>query len=89
MTEAIVPHEAFSILRPDAVAECYDGVTEAGLYGPLWDCVPFYTAPSPEESEEPCYGMDCVADFWDRFTPEQQVALNAIAEAHDAEWDAE
>jgi hypothetical protein len=39
-----------------------------------------YTAPSPEESEEPCWGMDCVADFWGKFTREQQEALNALAE---------
>ena len=76
------PHRSFEIFRPDEVAECWDGI-DADLRRALWDCVPSYTAPSPEVSEEPCYGMDCVADFWDRFTPEQQAALNAAAEAND------
>ena len=80
----IKPHTAFDIARPDEVAECWDGVLSAGLYEPLWDCVNSYTAPSPEESEEPCWGVDCVADFWDRFTPTQQEALNALAERYDA-----
>ena len=80
----IQPHDLFTYFRPDEVAECFEGTTAAGLIGPLWDCVDSYTSPSPEESEEPCVGEDCVADFWDRFTPEQQAALNAIAVAHDA-----
>ena len=77
------PHPAFDLIRPDEVAECWEGVIAAGLYEPLWDCVGSYTAPSPEESEEPCWGADCVADFWDRFTPEQQLALNQLAERND------
>ena len=76
----ITPHIAFDVIRPDEVAECWEGVDEAGLYEPLWDCVGSYIAPRPEESEEPCYGMDCVSGFWDRFTPEQQAALNQLAE---------
>ena len=76
----ITPNSWFDLIRPDEVAECWEGVLAAGLYEHLWDCVGDYTAPSPEESEEPCYGMDCVADFWDRFTPEQQLQLNQLAE---------
>lgn len=81
----IEPHAAFEIIRPDEVAECWDGVYDAPgeLYEALWECVSSYTAPSPEESEEPCYGMDCVADFWCRFTPEQQIKLNEMAELND------
>jgi hypothetical protein len=79
----IRPHAAFNIIRPDEVAECWEGVLAAGLYQPLWDCVNDYTAPSPEMSEEPCWGMDCVADFWDRFSPEQQHQLNQLAERHE------
>jgi hypothetical protein len=41
--------------------------------------VSHFTAPSPEESEEPCIGSDCVADFWDLFTPDQQEVLNQLA----------
>jgi len=81
----ITPNEIFEIVRPDEVAECWDGVLDMGLYQPLWDCVPEYTGPSPEESEEPCHGMNCVADFWDRFDRGQQIALNELAEREDAQ----
>jgi hypothetical protein len=79
----IYPNSWFHTIRPDEVAECWNGVLASGLYQPLWDCVEAYKAPSPEESEEPCRGMDCVADFWDRFTPEQQQLLNALAKSND------
>lgn len=78
------PHGAFNYTRPDEVAECWDGVFAAGnLYETLWACVTHFTAPSPEESEEPCIGTDCVADFWDMFTPEQQETLNQLAADRD------
>jgi hypothetical protein len=79
----ITPNSWFQMIRPDEVAECWDGVLRLGLYEPLWACVDHYSAPSPEESEEPCHGMDCVADFWDRFTPQQQQLLNALADRND------
>lgn len=63
-------------IRPDEVAECWEGVmAEPGLYSALWACVSGYKAPSPEQSEEPCHGMDSVADFWEQFSPEHQAAL--------------
>ena len=84
----IAPHAAFRLARPDEVAECWEGICAVpGLYAALWACVADYKASPPEVSEEPCYGMDTVADFWDRFSPEHQEALNAAAEAHEAEWD--
>ena len=80
----ITPNSWFQMIRPDEVAECWDGVLSSGnLYEALWACVDHYSAPSPEESEEPCHGMDCVADFWDRFTLEQQLKLNQLAERND------
>ena len=79
----ITPHDWFDMIRPDEVAECWEGVLDAGLYEPLWACVKGYKAPSPEDSEEPCYGMDCVIDFWDQFTPEQQQLLNDLAIRND------
>lgn len=82
----ITPHAAFDVVRPDEVAECWDGVLAAGdLYERLWECVSSYTAPSPEVSEEPCYGMDCVADFWDRFSAAEQETLNQLAQRRDDE----
>ena len=78
------PHTAFHYVRPDEVAECWNGVLAAGnLYEALWACVSHFTAPSPEESEEPCIGSDCVADFWDLFTPDQQEVLNQLATDHE------
>jgi hypothetical protein len=85
----IKPHTVFDIIRPDEVAECWEGVTSAGLYGPLWACVDDYSAPSPEVSEEPCWGVDCVADFWDRFTSDQQLLLNQLAVRNDPRAQAE
>lgn len=76
------PHTAFHYVRPDEVAECWDGVTN-DIYECLWACVSHFTAPSPEESEEPCIGSDCVADFWDLFTPDQQEVLNQLAADRD------
>jgi len=81
------PHPSFEIVRPDEVAECYDGVLAVpGLYEALWACVVLYNAPRPEVSEEPCYGMDCVQDFWDRFSDDHKAALNEIAAKHDEQW---
>lgn len=66
----------FGIIRPDEVAECWNGVLAVpGLYEALWAFAPEYKSPSPEESEEPVYGLDTVADFWDRISPEHQAAL--------------
>jgi hypothetical protein len=79
------PHSYFKTIRPDEVAECWDGILAVpGLYEALWACVGDYKAPSPEVSEEPCYGMDTVAGFWDRFSDEHKAALNEAAEAADA-----
>lgn len=81
------PHPTFEIARPDEVAECWDGIFAVpGLYEALWACVEDYKAPRPEVSEEPCYGMDCVADFWDRFSDDHKAALNAAALAQAALW---
>lgn len=76
--EPMKPNCVFDIVRPDEVAECWDGVTD-DLYRALWACVNDYKAPRPEVSEEPCIGMDSVADFWDRFTDADKAALNALA----------
>lgn len=79
----IKPNSWFQTIRPDEVAECWDGVLSSGLYEPLWQCVDHYKGPSPEESEEPCIGMNCVADFWHRFSPDKQQLLNQLADRND------
>lgn len=78
----VIPNIAFNVVRPDEVAECWEGVDDI-LYVALWDCVANYRRPSPEDSEEPCHGMDCVADFWSSFTTAQQEQLNALAVKND------
>lgn len=84
MTEA---HPFLEIARPDEVAECWEGIFAVpGLYEALWACTEAYKAPRPEVSEEPCHGMDCVADFWDTFSDDHKVALNAAAARADAEF---
>ena len=76
--------DKFGIIRPDEVAECWNGVLAVpGLYEALWDCVYKYTGPTPEESEEPVYGLNCLADFWDTFTPEHQEALIRLEQEND------
>lgn len=77
----------FGIITPDQVAECWNGVLAVdGLYEALWGCVDKYKAPTPEESEEPCYGMDCVADFWKEFSPAHQEALIRLEAANRMEY---
>lgn len=72
--------DTFGIIRPDEVAECWDGVIAVdGLYEALWSCVEKYKAPRPEVSEEPCYGMDSVASFWDTFSEVHQGELVRLA----------
>lgn len=82
----IVPDDAFDTYAPDEVAECWSGVNE-NLYEALWACVKLYKGPTPEESEEPCYGLNCVKDFWDRFTKADQKLLNKLAIRHRAEME--
>lgn len=66
----------FGIIRPEEFAETKNGVLAAGnLYERLWSFVHKYNAPRPEVSEEPCYGMDSIASFWDQFTEEEQATL--------------
>ena len=82
ITTTLQPHPAFEVFTPDDVAECWDGVLASlDLYEALWACVASYD----EFDREDCgpadvIGLNSVASFWDRFTPEQQAALNQLAE---------
>jgi hypothetical protein len=71
-------------MRPDEFAECVDGVPD-NLYRKLWSLVEQYKAPSPEVSEEPCYGMDTLNDFWDEFTSDEQNLLELLYYLHTKE----
>jgi hypothetical protein len=77
MTE---PHLSLTLLTPDTVAECWEGVLDADLYNPLWDCVSKYEKIDKEDCGPfDVVGINCVADFWADFTPEQQAKLNELA----------
>ena len=83
----IKPHEAFNVTEPDTVAECWNGVFSSGnLYETLWGCVDHYQKYDREDcGPHDVIGINCVAKFWDRFTPEQQAKLNELAERQDEE----
>jgi len=88
----IKPASSFKYNRPDEVAECWNGVTEAGLYGPLWnamdDAKPLGELIDMEDSSpEDAIGLNSVASLWHKFTPEQQRKLNELAKRHKKEWD--
>ena len=66
---AIEPHDAFSCIQPDEVAECWDGVCSFGnLYEQLWDCVAKYDNSWRENIEDvgpgDVVGINCVTKFW-------------------------
>lgn len=79
----IKPHFSFTLWTPDEVAECLEGVPTE-IYQALWDIVPHYRCKlTNAEREEPTPGTDCLADHWDRLTPEHQAKLNELAEIAD------
>lgn len=90
MSVKITPHSAFEVITCDQVAECWDGVygNEAvpDLYEQLWACVPEKRSYDVEDcGPADVVGIDCVADAWDRLSPEAQAELNRLAVAQD-EW---
>ena len=81
---AIKPHDYFNTIRPDEVAECWDGVLAVeGLYEALWACVAKYER---IESEEPVYGPNAVKLFWADLAP-YHADLNRLAEQEDSKWE--
>ena len=76
----------FQFMRPDEFAECINGVlAEGNLYERLWSFEPRYEAPRPEESEEPCSGLDSIARFWPDLTDEERATLVRLHSAHKEE----
>lgn len=79
-------HDALKYIRPDEVAECWDGVYKFGnLYEQLWECVGKYDNSYRENIEDigphDVIGINTVAQFWDSFSPENQAKLNELAAA--------
>ena len=79
----IKPHLAFKFTTPDTVAECYPIKLDDPLYDRLWSMTEFYDR---KFREEPYPELNNLASFWNKFTDDEKVALNAAAEAYEKEW---
>ena len=79
----IKAHTNFSFSTPDEVAECFPIDMDDPLYRRLWSMTEFY---DNKFREEPDPEANSLASFWDKFTDEEKVKLNAAAEEHDKEW---
>jgi len=68
----------FDVWSPDEVAECL-GVPE-GLYIKIWnELVPLYD--DQERSEVPDdFDRRCLSKYWNKFTKEEKLILNNLAE---------
>lgn len=80
------PHAALKLIRPDEIAECWEGVP-AELGSALWRVMEHakpYTGETPPEPD-----VNCTAKFWAHFTDEERTALNKLAAARDAELHAD
>ena len=83
------PANIFSYLRPDEVAECWNGVIKDGdfsLYDALWnalDGAPALGDVIDIENSGPddAIGINSVASLWGKFSEDQQARLNQIAAA--------
>ena len=91
---AVPPHEVFTFMcTPDEVAETWGGV-EPSLYTKLWALTNFYAKPThsdgtpvSEENYHPdqFHELNNVAGFWDKFSEEDQTALNVLAACHESQ----
>lgn len=85
---SIKPHNYLSNIRPDEVAECWDGVKQ-DLYLALWEQVENYDNSYRENIEDigphDVIGINAVSEFWKNFSDEHKVALNELAAAQMAE----
>ena len=71
------PHSALGSVRPDVIAECWDGVS-CDLYLSLWASVRHLKGYDGETPPEP--DVNSVASIWDRYDDWTKRALNALAE---------
>lgn len=80
----IKPDSVFDVITPDQVAETWDGIYGSGnLYEKLWECVKYYDNSYRENIEDigpnDVIGINCLSEFWDRFSQEHQLKLNELA----------
>lgn len=75
----------FDYIRPDEVAECWDGVlSHPGLYQALWASMDNMPALPNMEDNGPhdVIGINSLASVWDKFSPEHQAALIELEKAN-------
>ena len=77
------PHGLFTVMRPDEVAECVEGVTDA-LYTSLWELVRHYDG-KPRSEVNDDFADRALANWWSELSEEHQTTLNELAVKHD-EW---
>lgn len=83
----IEPNQSLSYIRPDEMAECYDGVPrDLGIR--LWRSMegmkPLGEIIDMEESSPgDAVGINSIASVWHFFTDEEKTQLNAIVEANE------
>jgi hypothetical protein len=91
---AVPPHDRFTFMcTPDEVAETWSCVPPT-LYTKLWDLTSLFAKPTysdgtsvSEENYHPdqFHELNTVAGFWDKFSEEDQIALNVLADRHEAQ----
>jgi hypothetical protein len=79
----VKPHDVFDYVTPDTVAECWKGVMGVpGLYQALWKLVESYDNSYRENIEDigpaDVIGINATSKFWDKLSPEHQIALNRL-----------
>lgn len=79
------PHESLRLIRPDEVAECWDGVSP-DLSRALWDLVPLYDGKLSRMETPPEPDLFAVSRYWSRLAPEHRVALNELAAKRPRLW---
>lgn len=83
MTQA---HIALTVVTPDQVAECWEGVDDP-LYQALWDLVPLYDKIDRENcGPADVIGLNSVASFWDRLSDDNRAELNRLAQREEETW---
>jgi hypothetical protein len=81
----VEPHGAFEVLRPDEVAECWDGVEEVdGLYGALWALVRHYDG-KPRSEVNDDFSDRALSNWWGELSESHQTELNRLAAINDEE----
>lgn len=83
----IQPHSSFETIRPDEVAECWDGVYHnkqvSDLYEQLWGLTEQYDNKHRDNIEDigphDVIGINSVKSFWDKLSEPAQMELNRLA----------